>query len=316
MAILFITSTYIGDAILSSGVLKRLLDDYPDDAVTIACGAPAAKVFEAAPRLARIHVIRKRRHSLHWFDLWRETVGQRWRVVVDLRRTAMPYVLRAKERRVLPKNTAPVHRVVMNASVLGSPPLDPYVWTNATHEERAHELVGDGGDIVAIAPGASWPGKIWPAQSFVELANRLLAPGGALEGSRLLLVGAENERATAQPIFDGVPGDRLIDGMGVDVLSTFAAMRRCRLFVGNDSAMMHLAAATGRPTVGLFGPTNDIHYGPWGPNGLVVRTPESIDELIGGPDYDTRTTGTMMSGLTPQMVEAAIRNRWGDALSA
>ncbi|MEM7123617.1 MAG: glycosyltransferase family 9 protein [Pseudomonadota bacterium] len=314
MAILFITSTYIGDAILSSGVLKRLLDDYSDDPVTIACGAPAAKVFEAVPRLARIHVIRKRRRSLHWFDLWRATAGQRWRVVVDLRRTAMPYVLRAGDRRALPKNTAPIHRVELNAMALGSAPLDPIVWTNATHEERARDLVGEGRDIIAMAPGASWPGKIWPAQSFVDLANRLLAPSGALAGSRLLLVGAEQERETAQPIFDGVPDDWLIDGMGVDVLSTYAAMRRCRLFVGNDSAMMHLAAATGRPTVGLFGPTNDVHYGPWGPNGLVVRTPESIQDLIGGPDYDTRTTGTMMGGLTADMVEAAIRNRWGDSL--
>ncbi len=315
MAILFITSTYIGDAILSSGVLRRLLDDYPDDPVTIACGAPAAKVFEVAPRLARIHVIRKRRHSLHWFDLWREAAGQRWRIVVDLRRTAMPYVLRAGERRVLPKSSAPVHRVVMNASVLGSPPLDPHVWTHDAHEERARDLVGDGRDIVAMAPGASWPGKVWPVENFVELANRLLKPGSALSGSRLFLVGAEQERATAQPIFDGLPAHRLIDGMGVDVLSTAAALRRCRLFVGNDSAMMHLAAATGRPTVGLFGPTNDVHYGPWGPNGLVVRTPQSIQELIGGPDYDTRTTGTMMSGLTPQMVETAIHDRWGDGLA-
>ena len=316
MAILFITSTYIGDAILSSGVLKRLLDDHPDDTVTIACGAPAAKVFEAAPRLARIHVIRKRQYSLHWLDLWRATIGQRWRAVVDLRRTTIPYMLRAEERRVLPKNTAPIHRVALNSTVLASPPLDPCVWINGTHEQRAHELVGEGRDIVAMAPGASWRGKIWPAQNFVALADRLLAPGGALEGSRLLLVGAESERADAQPIFDGVPGDRLIDGMGVDVLSTFAAMRRCRLFVGNDSAMMHLAAATGRPTVGLFGPTNDVHYGPWGPNGLVVRTPESIDELIGKPDYDTRTTGTMMGGLTAAMVETAIRDRWPDGLAA
>lgn len=316
MALLFITSTYIGDAILSSGVLKRLLDDHPDEPVTIACGAPAAKVFEAVPRLARIHVIRKRRHSLHWFDLWRATAGQRWRAVVDLRRTAMPYVLRAGDRRVLPKNTAPIHRVELNAMVLGSLPLDPHVWVRESHEQCARDLVGDGHDVVVMAPGASWPGKIWPADRYVALAERLLAADGLLPGSRLLLVGAESERASAQPIFDGIPGERLIDGMGVDVLSTFAAMHRCRLFVGNDSAMMHLAAATGRPTVGLFGPTNDVHYGPWGANGLVVRTPESIAELIGGPDYDTRTTGTMMGGLTADMVEAAILNRWGDSLAA
>ncbi len=314
MAILFITSTHIGDAILSTGLLNRLLSDDHDDLVTIACGAPAAKIFAAVPRLERIHVLRKRRFSLHWIDLWRTTAGRRWRILVDLRRSGSPFVLRAREKYVLPKLQAPIHRVELISSTLGSPPLAPKIWTDERHERRARTLLGDGGDLVAMAPGANWRGKIWPADNFVELAHRLLGPGGLLADHRLLLVGAGGERDTAQPLLDALPASRIVDAMGVGVLSTYAALKRCRLFVGNDSAMMHLAAATGRPTVGLFGPTRDVHYAPWGENGLVVRTPESVEELIDRPDYDTRTTGTMMANLTAQTVEAAIRNRWGDAL--
>ena len=98
MAILFITSTHIGDAILSTGVLVQLLKKYPDDPITIACGAPAAKVFEAVPGLARIHTLHKRSYSAHWFDLWRSTVTENWKVLVDLRRTILPYVLRAEKK--------------------------------------------------------------------------------------------------------------------------------------------------------------------------------------------------------------------------
>lgn len=315
VSILFITSTHIGDAILSTGLLHRLLQDYPEDSVTIACGAPAAKVFEAVPRLERIHTLRKRSYSRHWLDLWRATATRRWRVVVDLRRTLMPYILWAQDRYVLPKADAPMHRVDLISQTLALPPLAPKIWTEARHEQQAEALLGTGGDLVAVAPGASWPGKIWPAQNFVELAQRLLGPGGLLEGCRLLLIGADSERDAARPISDALPASQVIDAMGMDVLSTYAALARCRLFVGNDSAMMHLAAATGRPTVGLFGPTNDVHYAPWGENGLVVRTPESIEQLIGGPDYNTRTTGTMMANLTAEMVETAIRDRWGESLS-
>ncbi len=57
-------------------------------------------------------------------------------------------------------------------------------------------------------------------------------------------------------------------------------LKRCRLMVANDSAMMHLAAASGIPTIGLFGPTKDQHYRPWGENGFVVRTPDSADPLM------------------------------------
>lgn len=311
MAILFITSTHIGDAILSTGVLNRLLGDYPDDLVTIACGAPAAKVFEAVPRLERIHRLRKRRHARHWFDLWRTTATRRWSVLVDLRRSGSPYILRAQKKYLLPKTRTPMHRVELNAMALGLPPLAPRVWIDDRHERRGCALTGNGGDLVAIAPGATWRGKIWPAQKFVELAHRLLGPGGLLANCRLLVVGADGEREAAQPLIDALAPSRVVDAMGVDVLSTYAALSRCRLFVGNDSAMMHLAAATGRPTVGLFGPTRDTHYAPWGENGLVVRTPESVEELIDWPGYDTRKTGTMMASLTAETVEAAIRKALG-----
>ncbi len=314
MAILFITSTHIGDAILSTGLLNRLLCDYPDESVTIACGAPAAKIFEAVPRLEYIHILRKRSYSRHWFDLWHMAVSRKWRVVVDLRRTLLPYLLRAGKRHSLAKNNAPIHRVELISSTLGLPPLAPTIWINERHEREADTLLGDDNDLLAIAPGATWRGKIWPTHHFVALANRLLGPGGALEGARLLLVGADNERGDAQPIIDAFPTSRIVDAMGLDVLSTYAALCQCRLFVGNDSAMMHLAAATGRPTIGLFGPTQNVYYAPWGENGLVVRTPESIEDLIGGANYDTRTTGTMMASLTAESVETAIRDRWCDNL--
>lgn len=321
MAILFITSTHIGDAVLSTGLLAWLLERYPDDPVTIACGPPAATVLAATPRLERLHLVRKRPWHLHWLKLWRAVAGRRWRIVVDLRRSALSHLLLARRRAVVPKSDEPIHRVELIARTLGLPPQAPVLWTAPEHEARARALLFPEGmpdgaapspapPILAMAPGASWIGKIWPADRFAALAAELTGPDGLLPGARILVLGAPRERALAQPLLDALPAERRIDALGLDILSAAAATRYCSLFVGNDSAMMHLAAAAGLPTVGLFGPTRDEHYGPWGPNGLAVRTPQSVQELIGHPGYDTRRTGSMMTGLEAGRVAAAIRERW------
>lgn len=314
MSILFITATHIGDAILSTGLLAKLMEMYPDDKVTIACGAPAAKIFESTPRLESLHVIRKQKYHRHWFDLWRAMAFRRWRIVVDLRRSALPWMLPAQRRYSIPKSQERIHRVELIAQTLGLPPQDPVVWTGSVHASRADDVLQGERNLLALAPGASWRGKIWSAQNFGELARRLTAPTGPLAGASIVLVGADNERDTGAEISEMLPRDKVVDAFGLDVLTTHEVFRRCRLMVGNDSAMMHLSAAAGIPTVGLFGPTKDYHYGPWGPNGLVVRTPQSVAELVEWPGYDTKTTGSMMNGLEVATVEQNIAEKWGNAL--
>ena len=84
-----------------------------------------------------------------------------------------------------------------------------------------------------------------------------------------------------------------------------ACLERATLFVGNDSGLMHMAAAGGTPTLGLFGPSRDEIYAPWGDDGVAVRTPESFTELTTAPDYDHRTTDTLMRSLTVDAVADA-----------
>ncbi|MHB8528837.1 MAG: glycosyltransferase family 9 protein, partial [Caulobacteraceae bacterium] len=55
--------------------------------------------------------------------------------------------------------------------------------------------------------------------------------------------------------------------------------KRARLFIGNDSGLMHLAAASGTPTLGLFGPSDEALYAPWGPLARVARGPRTFEEI-------------------------------------
>jgi ADP-heptose:LPS heptosyltransferase len=82
------------------------------------------------------------------------------------------------------------------------------------------------------------------------------------------------------------------------------------LFVGNDSGLMHMAAAAGIPTVGLFGPSRPENYRPWGDLAVAVCTEKAYEELVGGPGYDHRTTDTMMDSLSVDSVVTATVALW------
>ena len=74
---------------------------------------------------------------------------------------------------------------------------------------------------------------------------------------------------------------------------------------------MHMAAAAVIPTLGLFGPSPEWRYGPWGRRAAVIRTPESFDELVvSNPDFDHRRQDSLMDSLTVEAVEAAAKALW------
>ena len=104
-------------------------------------------------------------------------------------------------------------------------------------------------------------------------------------------------------MIDALPAERVLDLVGgVDLLTAAACLRRCRAFLGNDSGLMHLAAAAGIPTLGLFGPSHTRRYRPWGPHAAFLRTPESYDELVRRAVPPGQAEVTLMGGLSVEAV--------------
>jgi ADP-heptose:LPS heptosyltransferase len=261
MRILFITGTRLGDAVLSSGLLDHLLTAYPQANFTVACGQVAAGLFARMPRLDRVLVVEKRRFDAHWLALWRAVVGTRWDLVVDLRGSGLGFFLRATQRLVMRGGRRKGHRLAHLAGVLDLPeaPL-PVVWTDARDRDVASALLPSGSLFIGLGPTANWDDKIWPAERFVSLFEALSQD---LPGARPAVFGAPGEAALAAPVFAGLPG--AVDLVGKLSLAEVAAcLQRCVLFVGNDSGLMHLAAAAGTPTLGLFGPSQVGEYAPAG----------------------------------------------------
>ncbi len=108
-----------------------------------------------------------------------------------------------------------------------------------------------------------------------------------------------------------IPPARRLDLVGrTDLLTAAAALRRTELFIGNDTGLMHIAAAAGVPTVGLFGPSPAARFAPWGPRTAVAQTALAPAQLMSHADFDHRTTDTLMDSLTVEMAEAAARGLW------
>ena len=266
---------------ISTGILNELLERHPTALFTVACGPVAAGVFSAMPRLERLILMPKQKWDGHWFKLWGQVVRARWDLVVDLRGSGTAFFLNAKRRQVLKGGRRPGKRLAQLAASMGvAPPPLPVAWTSPADRARALALLPEGVPLIGLGPTANWAGKIWPAERFVALFE-------TLRDRHMLRLGFEDARAVvfagpgpveaamAQPVLAALPG--AIDLAGKLSLSEAAAcLARMSLFVGNDSGLMHLAAAAGAPTLGLFGPSPADEYAPSGRRAGFVVAPGPV----------------------------------------
>jgi lipopolysaccharide heptosyltransferase II len=127
--------------------------------------------------------------------------------------------------------------------------------------------------LVGIHPGTSsfknHDKRRWPKAFFARLIDRL-----ALEFNKavFLLFGGPEEKALREEIISmvGVRG-RTLSVDSLSIRRTAALIGKCRLFISNDSGLMHIAAAMRVPTVAMFGPTNPVWVKPWAVRHRIVR---------------------------------------------
>jgi heptosyltransferase III len=141
--ILFVTSTRLGDAVLSTGLLDHLLRTHPEARFTIACGPVAEGVFARMPRRERTIVVAKRRFGAHWLALWAQLAATRWDLVVDLRGSALAWTLLTRQRAVMRGGRRPGHRILHLAEALGVKPAPrPVAWWGEAEAARGDPAAG------------------------------------------------------------------------------------------------------------------------------------------------------------------------------
>jgi heptosyltransferase-3 len=115
--------------------------------------------------------------------------------------------------------------------------------------------------LVAIHPGSGGERKMWPAENWAAIGRRLAA---RFPGVTLLLVEGEADREPARVVAEAWQGLRVVRARLLPLAILGAVLRQAELYLGHDSGITHLAAATRRdlPVVALFGPTDPLVWAP------------------------------------------------------
>lgn len=316
MKILFFTHTRLGDAVLSTGVLNHFGQENAAARFTVVCSPLVAGIFAAMPQVERVIAVRKQKYARHWWEVWKQVVGTKWDVVVDLRNSLVSRLVRAGKRHIWSPQPDDLHKVEQIARVIGvSPPPAPKLWFDDAAQKTASAfLAAMPRPRVVVAPVANWIGKTWPAENFIELIARLddaLDP--PLPDAHFIIMAGPGEEEAAGRVLRACPA-----GKGFDAIARFspveaaAIIAQCDAFVGNDSGLMHCAAATGIPTLGLFGPSKRAVYRPYGPNSRMAETPESFAELQAQEGYSPYMRHSVMGSLSVDRVYTAFKSMLED----
>jgi len=292
--ILLIRRRALGDALVTMPAVLEVLRTWPAARLDLVVDRPFAPLFaDLDPRLrvlawppsagGWLAVLRGGRYDLavDWLGnprtaLWTALSGARWRVGYDLPRRCWAYNVR------VPRNRTDGRDVRAFAGEAFLDPLRalglaPAPWRPALG--RAAAVVPLGADYlhwkgswrpgvrktIALVMSATWPAKAWPSRHVAALVglladaglDPLVVPGPGDEGLLAELAGHVETQRIAPP---------------TDLLELADLLGESRLFAGTDCGARHLAAALGRPTVTLFGPTDPLGWNPADPSHVSLRT--------------------------------------------
>lgn len=267
--------------VLTTPVLTRLHQCYPDARIDIVTDARAQAVLTHCPYRGEIFLKKKRAGWRGMLRLLRQLRRTHYDVIVDLRTDGLAYLLRGR-RRITKWGARPsgAHAVQDHMGVIAAlggaiPPTR--VWLNEKLQTDAAQRLAalPNARWLALGPGANWPPKIWPAERFAALTGLIQHDFDAV----MLLGGpGDRERAATVAAHCALP---CLDFSGTtDILEAAALLAQARCFVGNDSGLGHLASAVGTPTLTVFGPGRPLRYHPWGPrNAWLVAEDQNLESL-------------------------------------
>jgi len=279
-SILFVTLSNIGDVILTTPAIMALTAKFPQARMTVVAGPRAKGILEASRWIDRLIIYDKRTSLGKRWQFLKELRKESYDWVVDLRNTAIPYLVSAKKRSPIFRSFQKINMRERHLEVLEkmgfqtSEDIPPFDFFNTHEEMGALEKIKAKGiqekeGWILMAPAAASELKTWPLNGFREVVEKILSE----RKENILLLGDQRERDLAQPLAE-INRDRIFNLAGETSLRELSAIvSRGALLISNDSAIMHLGFEMNRPVVAIFGPTNHEKYGHIGSSFRVVREP-------------------------------------------
>jgi len=283
--ILCIKPRGIGDIVLSTIILDNLAAAFPLATIDFLTAKFAMDAVRDHPLVGEVigmergvfstaRVLRKRKYDLV-IDLWTNPrsaqitllSGARYRVGYGYRGRRYAYNILATADRGVGHSAE--HNLEL-LKVMDVPVISRRIHfsTRPEEEEAARQwLAGNFGSrqVVGIVPSGGWPSKRAPVATWVAICK-------AIEREYdigFVVLWGPGDEADADGIKAGL-GHHVAIAPPTTVRAMAGFLKCCALVIANDSGPMHIAAALGVPTVGLFGPTDPLSHGPFGPNGGYV----------------------------------------------
>ena len=299
MKVLFITSTRIGDAVLSTSILNYLKNRFPHCSLYIATGKTAASLFKNFNNIKKIFILEKKFFKIHWLELWSRTFFNKWDIVIDLRGSIISYFLFNKKKYVYKSINKNIHRLDELAILMETKHL-PLPWIPVLKKDMK-KISKDFLKLknsIAIGASANWPAKIWPSKNFVKLIHMFLKEKQFGKKKSIVFFGSSKDLKNIKKITKHLKKIKVKNLCGkLNLIEVAAHLKKCKIFIGNDSGLMHIASASGIPTLGLFGPSLESRYAPKGNNSYYIRTKKTFNQLTGAKNFDWNTKKNLMSSL-------------------
>lgn len=201
-------------------------------------------------------------------------VGLRVGYNTDGRRFLLSHAI-IRDRHLLTQHQVDYYLSILRALGWEAKDRDPRLYVAPTDRESALSMLSrhgiqPGDFLVGLSPGAAFgPAKRWPAERYAEVADRAVETWHA----KILIMGSNAEREIGQRVKENMRHESLNLCGRTTLGEVLALISCCRLFLSNDSGLMHIAAALNVMTVAVFGSTNPVTTGPRNRNAVVVRAP-------------------------------------------
>ncbi|MBL7151183.1 MAG: lipopolysaccharide heptosyltransferase II [Candidatus Omnitrophica bacterium] len=293
--ILVVRTDRIGDVLLSTPVIKALREAYPDAYIAMMVSAYARDIAEGNPWLDEVIIYDKDARHKGWFGSLKFACSLKKRkfdlalILHPTNRVHLVTFFAAIPRRIgydrklgmlltdrikHRKQFGEKHELEYNFDLLKALGIRPaakdlFMPIKPESEEWAKEILRESGikeedQILIIHPGASCPSKIWPNERFAEVADRLVQE----YKFKVLIIAGPKDIARAQVVIKKMktPALNLAGRSSVSQLASI--LKKCRLFISNDSGPVHIASAVGTPVISIFGRSQaGLSPRRWGPLG-------------------------------------------------
>jgi len=291
--ILIVPYMWIGDFVRCHSVVSLLRTRFPDRPIDMLSTTLCAPLTDYMPGLRRAVVVDLPRHRpafSHQVALARRLKRENYGTALIMPRTwksaLAPFFAGIPERtgffgearffllNDLRSGEKSLPRMVDRCAALALPARAkfPAEWPapelKVAHAEveswrREHGLA-EAKPAVALAPGAVGPSKRWPASAYAALVRRLLDADLGV-----WVLGGPQEKDLAKEIIGDTKARDLTD---TDLRNAILALAAAAAAVSNDSGLLHVAAALGTPSIGIFGPTSPWHWAPLNPLAAIIET--------------------------------------------